>query len=152
MFPEKIYSIELLTEKKYAITKLKNVTLSDEQFVSHWNDQTFIGEIGENEFQIKLSRKLIGEFCILTGIIDNGRVKIKAGISKTLKLLFILASLFALSGIITAVFQNKLSAIIPIILSVIVIRYIFLEIGFRLVFNRLENKLTRIIKPKNSTF
>lgn len=69
IFPESNYSIELNTDSISAILELKNRTLSKEQFVTNW--KTFIGEIKENEFEIKLSKKFWGEFCVLKGKFEN---------------------------------------------------------------------------------
>jgi hypothetical protein len=45
------------------ISELKKRTLSKEQFVANWNNQTFIGEIIENEFEIKLSKVVRRVLC-----------------------------------------------------------------------------------------
>ncbi len=58
IFPEKDYSIELNKDSSLAISELKNQTLSKEQFVTNWNNQSFIGKVETNEFEVKLSKKL----------------------------------------------------------------------------------------------
>jgi len=40
IFPEKDYSIELNKENSLAISELKNQTLSEEQFVTNWNNHS----------------------------------------------------------------------------------------------------------------
>jgi hypothetical protein len=71
IFPEKDYSIELKNNSSLAISELKSQTLSEEQFFTNWDSQAFIGKIEKNEFKVKLSKKLIGEFCVIEGKLDK---------------------------------------------------------------------------------
>ena len=71
IFPIKKYSIVLMNERAKVISELKKDTLSDEQFVSNWNKQTFIGKVNETNFEIKLSKKLYGDFCVFKGILEE---------------------------------------------------------------------------------
>ncbi|HEU4790162.1 MAG TPA: hypothetical protein VFS71_10780 [Flavobacterium sp.] len=148
IFPESDYSIELNNDSMSAISELKKRTLSKEQFVANWNNQTFIGEIKENEFELKLSKKLLGEFCVVNGKLDNrnGRLKIRTG--KMLKIIFVLIVLSSLSGIILAITQNKLELILKTIMSILIMRFLFLELGFRIASKCVLNKLTEIIGIK----
>lgn len=148
IFPESDYSIELNNDSMSAISELKNQTLSKERFVANWNNQTFIGEIKENEFEIKLSKKLLGEFCVLNGKLDSrkGRLKIQTG--KIFKIIFVAMALFCLSGIIVAIVQNKLELIFKIVVTILVMRFIFLEFGFRLASKYILNELTEVIGIK----
>ena len=129
IFPESDYSIELNDESTFAILKLKKHTLSKEQFVANWNNQIFIGEIKETEFEIKRSKKLFGEFCVLNGKLENkeGRLKIRTGI--ILNIIFLTMVLFCLSGIILAIAENKLNLIFNIVMYILVMRFVFLELG-----------------------
>lgn len=148
IFPESDYLIELNNDSMSAISELKKHTLSKEQFVANWNNQKFIGEIKENEFEIKRSKKLFGEFCVLNGKLDNieGRLKIRTG--KILKIIFSAMVLFCVSGIIVAIAENKLNLIFDIVMYILVMRFVFLEIGFRLASKCILNKLTEVIGIK----
>lgn len=148
IFPESDFSIELNNDRISAILELKKHTLSKEQFVANWNNQTFIGEIKENEFEIKLSKKLLGEFCVLNGKLDNkeGRLKIRTG--KIIKITFVAIILFCLSGIIVSIVENKLYVIFDMVMTILVMRFIFLELGFRLASKSILNKLTEVIGIK----
>lgn len=148
IFPESDFSIELNNDRISAILELKKHTLSKEQFVANWNKQTFIGEIKENEFEIKLSKKLLGEFCVLNGKLENkkGRLKIRTGI--ILKIIFLAMVLFCLSGIIVSIIENKLDVIFDMVMTILGMRFIFLELGFRLASKSMLNKLTEVIGIK----
>lgn len=148
IFPESNYSIELNNDSISSILKLQDLTLSEKQFVTNWNSQVFIGKVKENEFEIRLSKKLLGEFCILSGKFENknGVLEIRTG--KILKIIFVMITLFILSGIIVAIMQNKLELIFKLVMSIFVLRFVFLELGFRLVSKLAINKLIDIIGIK----
>ena len=148
IFPESDYSIELNNDSMFAISELKKWTLSKEQFLANWNNQTFIGEIKENEFEIKLSKKLFGEFCVVNGKLDNRKGRLKIRISKILKIIFVAIVLFSLSGIIVAIIQNKMDLIFKLVMTILIMRFFFLELGFRIASNCIINRLTKIIGIK----
>ncbi len=148
IFPESDFLIELNIDSELAFLELKKRTLSKEQFVANWNNQIFIGEIEKNEFEIKLSEKLFGEFCILNGKLENrnGTLEIRTG--KIFKIIFVAIVLFGLSGVIVSIIQNKLELILNFVMTILVMRFVFLELGFRLVSKNALNKLTEIIGIK----
>ncbi|MWB93164.1 hypothetical protein GON26_02230 [Flavobacterium sp. GA093] len=148
IFPESNYSIELNIDSKLAVSKLENQTLSKEQFVTNWNNQSFIGIIKENEFEIKLSKQISGEFCILNGKLENKKEKIEIRTGKIFKIIFLLIISFTLSAIILAIIQNKLELIFYYLLTILIIRFVFLELGFKIVSKITVNKLTEIIEIK----
>lgn len=148
IFPENHYSIELNNDSELALVELKNRTLSKEQFVTNWSNQTFIGEIQNNKFEIKLSKKLIGEFCILNGKLDSGKLVLKITTGKILKIIFVAVVLFILSGIIISIIQNKFELIFKFVVTIVIIRFVFLEFGFRIVSKKALIKLTEIIGIK----
>ena len=145
LFPESDYSIELNNDSVFAISELKKRTLSKEQFVANWNNQTFIGEINENEFEIKLSKKLFGAFCVVNGKLDNRKGKLKIRTSKIFKIIFVVIVLFSLSGVIVAIAQNKLELLFKVVMIILVMRFFFLEVGFRIASKYTLQKLTEII-------
>ena len=148
IFPEKEYSIELNKDSLLGISELKNQTLSEEQFVTNWNNQPFIGKIDKNEFEVKLSKKIIGEFCVLKGKLENEKGTLEIRTGRIIKIIFVAIVLFAVSGIITAIIRTELELIFHLVMTILVMRYIFLELGFRLVSKSGIDKLTEIIGIK----
>ena len=148
IFPESDYSIELNNDSMFAISELRKWTLSKEQFLANWNNQTFIGEIKENEFEIKLSKKLFGGFCVLNGKLDHRKGRLKIRTSKIFKIIFVAIVLFILSGIIVAIIQNKIDLIFKLVMTILIMRFFFLELGFRIASNCIINRLTEIIGIK----
>jgi hypothetical protein len=148
IFPEKDCSIELNQNSSLAISELKNQTLSEEQYVVNWNNQSFIGKFEKNEFQIKLSKKILGKFCILNGKLENKKGILKIQTSKRLKIIFTVIIIFMFFGIISALIQNDLKVVFGLILNILVMRYILLELGFRIASKKGIKKLTEIIGIK----
>ncbi|WP_452233081.1 hypothetical protein [Lacinutrix sp. MEBiC02595] len=147
IFPEKDYSIELNKDSSLALSELKNQTLSKEQFVTSWNNQSFIGKIETNEFEVKLSKKIIGEFCVLNGKLENGKGTLKIRTGRIIKIIFIAIVLFAIYGIITAILRTDFELVFHLVMTLLVMRFI-LELGFRFVSKNAINKLTDIIGIK----
>ena len=87
IFPIKKYSIVLINEREKVISELKKDTLSDEQFVSNWNKQAFIGKVNDTNFEIKLSKKLYGDFCIFKGKLEEKKGSLEIEINKTYKII-----------------------------------------------------------------
>ncbi|MDF4203370.1 hypothetical protein PXD56_10410 [Maribacter sp. SA7] len=145
IFPESEYSMELNNDSSLAISELENRTLSEEQFVANWNNQVFIGKIEDNKFELKLSKKLVGEVCVLKGKLENGQGTLEIRTGKIYKIIFIAIVLFAISGIIMALIQKEFEVIFHLVMTVLVMRFIFLELGFRLVSKSGISKLTQII-------
>ena len=148
IFPEKEYSIEFTKESSLGISELKNQTLSEKQFVTNWNNQSFIGKVEKNEFEIKLSKKLIGEFCVLKRKLENKKGILEIRTGRIIKIIFVAIIILAISGIITAIIRTEWELIFHLIMIILVMRYIFLELGFRFASKSGINKLTKIIGIK----
>ena len=144
IFPENNYSIKLNNDNELVISELKKKTLSKEQCVANWNAQIFIGNIKENEFELKLSKKILGEFCVLNGKLQtkNGTLEIRT--SKKVKIIFLAIAIFSFSGVILAILQNKFELILYLALNIFIMRYFFLELGFRFISKSAIKKLTEI--------
>ncbi len=148
LFPKEKYFITLKNESANAILKLKNQTLTKEQYVSDWNKQTFIGKVENNEFEVKISNKIYGEFCLLIGKFNNNKGTIQIQITNTLKIIVILLIFSALLGVITSIIYNKPLEILYSILSILTTKFIFLDLGFRYFSKIGLKKLTEIVEVK----
>lgn len=148
IFPGNDYSIELKNECSLAISELEKQTFPEEQLIINWNNQAFIGKIVKNEFEIKLSKKIIGEICVLKGKLENEKGTLKMTTGKIFKIIFASVTLFAVFGVIMSIIENELEAILGLVMTILVMRFIFLEFGFRLVSKIVIKKLTKIIGIK----
>ncbi|WP_373060427.1 hypothetical protein [Zunongwangia sp. H14] len=149
LFPSKEYSITLINESSKAIGGLQKETLSDDQFVSDWNRQTFIGRIEGTEFEVKLSKKLYGAFCILKCKMERSTGFLEIKVNKDFKRFFWILFLFPIIGFTIVVIQNGLvdstDLIIPTVLYIVVLRFVFIELGFRIISKNGLKKLSQTI-------
>ncbi|WMI68181.1 hypothetical protein [Mangrovimonas sp. YM274] len=149
IFPTQKYLIELHDDYSTSLNELQKKTLPKEQFVSNWDKQTFIGEINESDFELKLSKKLYGSFCVFRGKLkkENGILEIK--INKTIKIVLLALFLFPIIGLTTSLIKNglkdSLDLIIPTLLFILILRFVFIELSFRIIAKKGLKKLTEII-------
>jgi len=148
IFPEKDYFFELNKDCLLAISDLKNQTLPEEQFTVKWNNQSFIGKVERNEFKLKILKKIIGEFCVIKGKLENKKGTLEIRTGKIIKIIFAAIVLFALSGIITAIIRTEWELIFHLTMTILVMRFIFLELGFKLASKSGIIKLSKIIEIK----
>jgi hypothetical protein len=150
IFPIKKYSITLINERSKAIFELQKETLSDEQFVSDWNKQTFIGKVNETNFEIKLSKKLYGNFCVFKGKLEERNGSLEIEINKTFRVILSVIFLFPIFGFLTSLFkngfENSIELVFPTIMFIIILRFVFIELGFKIISKNGVNKLSKIIE------
>ncbi|SMC88630.1 hypothetical protein [Cellulophaga tyrosinoxydans] len=149
IFPTKTHSITLITDSAAAISELQKKTLSDDQFVADWNKQIFIGKINDSEFELKLSKKVYGAFCVIKGKLENKNGLLEVGITKNYKIVLIILLLYPLVGFVISLltngFKNSIELIFPTIMFILVLRLVFIEFGFRIISKNGLNKLNEII-------
>tara|TARA_R110000868_G_scaffold348246_1_gene609214 strand:- start:88 stop:558 length:471 start_codon:yes stop_codon:yes gene_type:complete len=149
IFPTKTHSITLIVDSSVAISELQKKTLSDEQFVADWNKQIFIGKINDCEFELKLSKKVYGAFCVIKGKLENKNGILKVGINKNYKVVLTLLLLFPFIGFAISLikngFDNSIELIFPTIMFIVVLRFVFIEFGFRIISKNGLNKLNEVI-------
>jgi hypothetical protein len=152
IYPTKKYSINLIKERSKTLSELKNRTLSDEQFVSNWNKQTFLGKINEYSFEVMLSKKIYGSFCIFTGKLEELSGTLEIQINKTFKIVLFFIFLFPIFGFLTSLiqngFNNSIELIFPTIMFIIILRFIFIEFGFKIISKKGVNELSKIMELK----
>lgn len=150
IYPIKKYPIILIDGRSKAISRLKKETLSHEQYVSDWNRQKFIGKIDETNFEIKLSKKLYGSFCIFKGRLQEQNGTLEIEINKAFKVILFILFLFPILGLLTSLFKNDFKdsskLLLPTIMFIIILRFVFIEFSFQIISKCGIKKLSKIIK------
>ncbi|GAA4273196.1 hypothetical protein U6A24_19785 [Aquimarina gracilis] len=142
------YEIKLENSKDAVLSELNKLTKSSEQYISNWNNQTFIGKVNDNGFEIVLSKKILGQLCVFRGKFQNINGILEIKVNKVFRLIFLIFFIFPIAGFAMALVKNGISKIteliLPTISTLFVLRFIFLEFGFR-VFSKIGiNKLLKI--------
>lgn len=91
---------------------------------------------------------MFGELCVLKGKLENknGTLEIRTG--RIFKIIFMIIILLTMFGLIAVIIQNELTVIFDLVTNVFVMRFIFLELGFRHISKKAITKLTEIIGIK----
>lgn len=153
IYPIKKYSITLINGRSKAMSELQKETLSDEQFVSDWNKQIFLGKVNETNFELKLSKKIYGNFCVFKGQLEDKNGTLEIIINNTFKVILFVVFLFPIFGFLTSIFKNgfknSIELLLPTIFFILILRFVFIELGFRIISKIGVNKLSKIIGIEN---
>ena len=132
IFPTSNYEFELISDKSQSLLELEKNTLSD----SSDSEKLFIGGITENGFKI-ISAKSAWAFCVFEGKLESQKGKLKIRIHKTFQIILSIIFLFPIMGFILALFTKEkteiISLIFPTIISLVIFRFIFTELAFRII-------------------
>lgn len=150
IFPIKNYTFRLINESSETIAELEKNTLITESLTSQYTNKAFIGKISGNKFRVITSKPKSGVFCVLEGKLENKTGTIEITIHKTFQVLLILIFMFPIIGFIISLFTQEtrlsISLIIPTLMSVLIFRFVFLELAFRIISNNGLTKLCEIIQ------
>ena|SRR5690606_18891412 len=149
IFPISNYQIELKKESSDALSELEKNTLITDSLVSEWTKKMFIGQVNKNGFKIISSKPGQGAFCVLEGKLESHSGILEIRIHKAFRIMLSLIYLFPIIGFTIALLTKEkeiiISLIIPTLMTIIVFRFIFTELAFRIISRNGLKKLTEII-------
>ncbi|MCB0473069.1 MAG: hypothetical protein KDC56_08420 [Flavobacteriaceae bacterium] len=153
IFPTSSYQFELKKESSVALSELEKNTLITKSLVSEWTKKAFIGQVNNDEFRIISSKSGRGAFCILEGKFKSKKGILEIRIHKTFRIMLSLLYLYPIIGFTIALFTAEkdeiILLIVPTIMAIIVFRFIFTELAFRIVSREGLKKLTETIGITN---
>ncbi len=149
IFPTNNYQFELKKENSDALSELEKNTLITDSLVSEWTKKAFIGQVNRNGFKIISSKPGRGAFCVLEGKVESYNGTLEIRIHKAFRVMLSLIFLFPIIGFLIALFTKEkeiiISLIIPTLMAIVVFRFVFTELAFRIISKNGLNKLTEII-------
>src|SRR5690606_2208846 len=149
IFPTNKYEFEMTKESSDALSELEKNTMITDSLVSEWTKKTFIGQVNDNGFKIISSKPGRGAFCVLNGKLESKHGTLEITIHKAFRVMLSLIFLFPIIGFLIAIFTQEkeiiVSLIIPTLMSLVVFRFIFTELAFRIISSYGLKKLTEII-------
>ncbi|HQV36164.1 MAG: hypothetical protein KA215_07695 [Flavobacterium sp.] len=149
LFPTNTYTFKLFGEETEALDRLKRRTEFSESLSSQCTDKSFRGIIDRNSFRIISSEIGKGALCVLTGKIENKTGEVKIEINKPFRILFSFILCFPLIGIALAIVvgREEIPLLLPFIaiLQTLMIRFLFIEIAFRILSKRSLHKLRDVL-------
>ena len=152
MFPTKKFTAELTENSAVAMAELKRNTDITDTLVSDYTKKEFRGQVNENEFKVISSEIGRGAICVLNGKFDGKTGEIEIRIHKAFKVMFSILMLMPIVGFgivaITNGIEKSYGIILPMIMSILFVRFVFMELSFRFVSKTGINKLKRVIGIK----
>ncbi|WP_047419577.1 hypothetical protein [Cellulophaga sp. Hel_I_12] len=152
LFPNKYFKAELRSDYSISMQNLKSNTDITESLTSDWTDKAFRGQINDNGFKIISSEIGRGAVCVLIGKFEGKTGEIEVRIHKAFKVMFSILMLLPIIGFGIILFTNgiekSLEIIIPMIMGIVFVRFVFIELSFRFISNTGINKLTDILTIK----
>ncbi|MBA4154206.1 hypothetical protein [Flavobacterium sp.] len=149
IFPTSSYTFKLFGDEKEALDRLKRRTEISQILSSQSTDKSFLGMIEGNTFKLISTEIGKGAFCVISGSIKNNEGHVKLEINKPFRILLSIILLFPIVGIGLSVILGKedFSIILPFvaILQILMIRFFFIEIGFRTLSKHSLNKLRDVL-------
>ena len=149
IFPTKEQKFKIIDDQAETLDRLNRRTEKSKNLTYQNTDKSFRGIINGNEFKIISSVTAKGVFCVMTGTIDslNGTVKIE--IHKVFKVLLSIFLCFPIIGMIAFIFSES-QEFSPIIILVMIgqflmIRYVFIGFGFKLLSKYSLNRLRDVL-------
>lgn len=135
IFPTSSYTFKIIGEETETLERLKRRTELSESLTSQITDKSFRGIIKDNTFRVISSEIGKGAFCVLNGEINKQNGQVNLEINKAFKILLSVLLCFPFIGLIAQIFSNKeefiIIFILVAILQLLMIRYVFIELGFR---------------------
>ena len=152
LFPTKNFKAKLKSDYLISIENLKSNTDITNSLTSNWTEKAFRGQVNENGFKIISSEIGRGAVCILIGKFDKKTGEIEVRIHKAFKVMFSILMLMPIIGfgitLFTSGIEKSFEIIIPVIIGIMFVRFVFIELSFRFISNTGINKLTNILAIK----
>lgn len=152
LFPTKYFTAELRSDYSISMQNLKSNTDITDSLTSDWTKKEFRGQVSENGFKLISSEIGRGAICVLIGKFEGKSGKIEVRIHNAFKVLFSILLLMPIIGIVitllTKQIEKPFGLILPLIIGIVFVRFIFIELSFRFISNTGINKLIEILTIK----
>ena len=149
IFPSSFYEFKLINDQSETIERLKRRTENSENLVSKFTDKSFVGKINGNNFKIISSNIGKGAFCTLNGNINQKNGEVFIEINKPFKILLSIFMFFPIIAlmiqIITRPTEFNPIFIIVCLGQILIIRFFFIGIFYRILSKQSINKLSDIL-------
>lgn len=149
IFPFSVYEFKLINGQNETFERLERRTLKSDKFSSKYTDKSFIGKIQNNSFKLISSNIGKGAFCTLTGFIKDEHGEILVEINKPFRTLIVAMELFPFLALAIQLFSkpNQFSPIMVVvcILQVLIIRFLFVEIFFKIISKQSIKQLSDVL-------
>jgi len=156
LFPAKNYIIELDDDSSKVLADVKQNTLLSDTLISKWTERAFIGQVWNNGFKLISSDiERGGAFCVLEGKVKSKSVLLKIRMHKVFQFLTAILMLMPIFGIGVVTYKNgftdSIRIIITMFVSLLILRFLIIELAFKFVSKRSLAKLENAIGSTRRT-
>lgn len=148
-FPSKTIEFSLIGSHTETLDRLQRRTEKSESLTSQYTDKTFRGWIRANKFRLISSVIGKGAFCVMAGEVNEQKGYVTITIHKAFKVLLSVLLCFPVLGILIAILTGTETFhpifIVVIIGQVIFIRYVIIEIAFRVLSKQSLQRLRDVL-------
>ncbi len=149
LFPNKIFKVELSSDYAVSMQNLKSNTDITELLALKPTNNAFRGKVNENGFKIISSEIGRGAVCVLSGKFKGKTGEIEIRIHNVFKVLFSILMVLPVIAFGITLFTNGIEKssgiILPMIMAIVFLRFVFIELSFRFISNKGIKKLTDIL-------
>ncbi|MFD0962580.1 hypothetical protein [Pseudofulvibacter geojedonensis] len=155
LFPSKTFTIELAEDKEVSLEKLKQRTKKSNSLISSYTDKTFIGKVETNNFKLISSEIGKGALCVFTGNVKNNEIQVTTTVNTPFKVLISIWAIGFFSFILfmgaKENFESLIPQLIPFLVFLLVIRYLFIGLFFKKLTNNGIKRFKDILNIKSLT-
>jgi len=148
-YPSKIMNFSLIGSDAETLDRLQRRTEVSESLTSQYTDKTFRGWVKGNKFRLISSAIGKGAFCVMTGEVNDQKGYVNVSIHKAFKVLLSILLCFPVVGILIAILTGAETFhpvfIVVVIGQVIFLRYVIIEIAFRVLSKQSLQRLRDVL-------
>lgn len=152
VFPNKDLLIELRDDRATSLNELRRNTKLTNKLISEYTDKGFIGQVDDCGFKIISSEIGRGAVCVFEGDLQDSLGMIEIRIHSAFRVMFSILMLLPVIGfgvsIATQGIEKSIGLIVPAVIVILFIRFVFIELSFRFISKTGIRKLIRIIGMK----
>ncbi len=149
IFPTKELEFKLIDDQEVTLGRLNRRTEKSESLISRYAHNSFRGIINGKEFKLISSAIGRGAFCVMKGKISGNQGSVKVEIHKTFKIILGVILILPVLGVLIIISIGKEAFSPTLVLvaigQVIIIRYLFIELAFRMLSNSSLNRLRDVL-------
>lgn len=152
LFPNRNYLIELKDDRVTTLNELRRNTKLKDNLVSEYTAKEFIGQINDSGFKIISSEIGRGAICVFIGELQDSFGNLEIKIHNAFKIMFSILMMMPIIGFGVALFtngiENAIGIILPMVMGVVFVKFVFIELSFRYSSKNGLKKLNKLIGIK----
>jgi hypothetical protein len=148
LFPHKIVMVELSDNRATTLNVLRHNTKLTDVLGSYYTDKDFIGQVDDAGFKIISSEVGRGAVCVFVGDLQDSIGRIEIRIHNAFKMMFSILMLMPIVVLAISIanegIRESAGLIFVTLMTIVLLRFVFIEFSFRFISRTGLNKLSKI--------